>query len=61
MTQTTTPRRNEPGRMGQLEFVLFSDATNTTAPHPTQEIHPAYPILSRHWPGFPLSEQKEAV
>lgn len=61
MTQRQTPRRDEPGRMGQLEFVMFSDDTDTIAPDPTQEIHPAYPILSRHWPGFPLSEQQEAA
>ena len=54
MTQTQTPQPDELGRMGQLVFDLFSDTTNTSAPHPMQENLPAYPILARHWPGFPF-------
>ena len=56
MTQTASPQLDEPGRMGQSEFVLFSDETNTTAAHPSQEFSPAYPILSKHWPGFPFTK-----
>ncbi len=58
MTHTTTPRRDEPGRMGQLVLDLFSDTRTTIAPHPTQEIDPTFPILSRHWPGFPPSSEQ---
>ena len=58
MTQIQTPRHDVPGRMGQLEFVLFDDETNTTAAHPSQEFSPAYPILSKHWPGFPFTKSE---
>lgn len=54
MTQKHTPRRMAPGRMGQREFVFACTFTNTTAPHPNQENGPAFPILARHWPGFPF-------
>jgi hypothetical protein len=58
MTQTQTPRQVEPGRMGQLEFVFLSGFMNTCTAHPTQENHPAYPILARHWPVFPSSNSE---